>query len=961
MFRKVLMALGVLALVSVTARSQTITIDGVTDRMTYNDSVTLRVQTNGNFLYEVTLNDSPIAAGIFHTVGKMDYYDLAVHRTDYATSAVTNVLVRFIVLSSQRGAPEKGLIQWLPYPSVPATASEFAGAQMRLIVPESFPKGIEVPIVAWIEDAQGNERRVNGFIAAPGFESSRIKILRGVGSGFVPPQTNAGSINYNAQLHAMTAPKVINIESNTSWTTVSGTLAGATTWADNSRIWLNGNVTIPQGSLLTVGAGTVVRLNPLVTITNLGRIVINGTSNQPVVFTPTNHILPEDAGGAWGGFVMRTNTSELVANFTIFAGGGGANSWSFSPGSSHKSQQPVLFMQFGARVSMTNSAIINSHGQVGNGYQAVMTMDHCLYQRAITSGEYDTCTNIHNHCAIIEFPEESGIMNATIADADYDAFYMIKGTNLFINTLVGFCKDDALDSGSDNSGDSLGSVRVEHCWIESAQHESMAWSGHNRKTFAYNTVSMNSGQGIENGWTDGTSTYANALTTPDCFAERLLSIGNSVGARVGDNYNWAYRGFLRLTNSLVLYNYRNVFLKTWNTSGVLTDTNQWVDRLAQIDLANTVLSAPDPRFPSVPVWNSTTDAPRLAQWMTTPPDASVGIGLALWNSQISAADLTNGIPVRLSSFTTNSVSVDYAIETPSAVVASGTITFTPGETLKNIFGNPAAIGAATTWRVVLRNPNRGELTGTRAAYALPQQQTTAPATLITSGSAWKYIDDGSNQGTAWRNIGFNDNTWSNGVAQLGFGDNDEATRIRRTNNATAGNTMTTFYFRRAFNNTNAAPFADLSMWMLRDDGGVVYINGTEVYRSPTMPPAPATITYTTFANSLGVAPQDNTIDTATLSATLLGLGTNVVAVEIHQFDLASSDLSFDFSLTGNPPMPTRVSSERFGNELVLYWTASGYMLEQADSVTGPWTFVASEGVATVSLGTPQKFFRLRKP
>ena len=49
---------------------------------------------------------------------RMDYYDLAVTRTDINTLAVSNALVRFIVQSTQRGDPERGLIQWVPLPPI---------------------------------------------------------------------------------------------------------------------------------------------------------------------------------------------------------------------------------------------------------------------------------------------------------------------------------------------------------------------------------------------------------------------------------------------------------------------------------------------------------------------------------------------------------------------------------------------------------------------------------------------------------------------------------------------------------------------------------------------------------------------------------------------------------------------------------------------------------------------------
>jgi hypothetical protein len=628
-------------------------------------------------------------------------------------------------------------------------------------------------------------------------------------------------------------------------------------------------------------------------------------------------------------------------------GSGAASSISFSPGSSHRSEQPLLFVH-NARVSMTNCALINNAGQVGNGYFSTMTFDRCLIQRAITMGEYEGCTNIIKGSACIEFPSVDGVYNATIADADYDGYYVIRGTNYLQDSLMGFAKDDAIDSGSGAAG----TVTVSNCWVESALHEALAWSGEGRRTWTYNTVLINSGQGFECGWSTGTN-------SPLCFGSNIFTTANSVGARYGDNYPGTTglglkAGFLTVTNSFILHNYRDIFGRPWD------DTWNW--RTNDMDVRSNFVTAPNTNHPFNTVWNPAAHAARLAAFMSTPANAPVGIGLATW-FPITAASLTNGIPVRLSSFTTNQVTVDYAIETPDTVIASGTLTFTAGETVENIFGNPSALAGESTWRVVLRNAVGGEITGTPALYNLPALQTNPPTVLVAAGSSWRYLDDGSNQGTAWRGINFADNTWSNGLAQLGFGDSpvDEVTVIRQTNTVT-GTTNITFYFRRAFNVSSPTSFANLSMWMLRDDGCVVYLNGTEMFRSPSMPPAPAVITFTTFANQQGAAPPDNTIDMATLSAAPLVAGTNVVAAELHQFNLGSSDASFDFSLTGNPATTAaRLYLLPFGDDLLLYWAETGFALEAADQVTGPWTFVSAESPVTVDLSLPQKFFRLHKP
>ncbi|NIP93280.1 MAG: hypothetical protein GWO24_07415, partial [Akkermansiaceae bacterium] len=50
--------------------------------------------------------------------------------------------------------------------------------------------------------------------------------------------------------------------------------------------------------------------------------------------------------------------------------------------------------------------------------------------------------------------------------------------------------------------------------------------------------------------------------------------------------------------------------------------------------------------------------------------------------------------------------------------------------------------------------------------------------LIRTGASWFYLDDGSNQGTAWREPGFDDSGWRRGRAELGYGDGDEVTEVR---------------------------------------------------------------------------------------------------------------------------------------------------------------------------------------
>ena len=52
------------------------------------------------------------------------------------------------------------------------------------------------------------------------------------------------------------------------------------------------------------------------------------------------------------------------------------------------------------------------------------------------------------------------------------------------------------------------------------------------------------------------------------------------------------------------------------------------------------------------------------------------------------------------------------------------------------------------------------------------------------GAVWRYLDNGSDQGTAWRAAAFNDTGWKSGAAELGYGDGDEATVVGYGPNST---------------------------------------------------------------------------------------------------------------------------------------------------------------------------------
>ncbi|MEO8429154.1 MAG: Ig-like domain-containing protein, partial [Verrucomicrobiota bacterium] len=178
-------------------------------------------------------------------------------------------------------------------------------------------------------------------------------------------------------------------------------------------------------------------------------------------------------------------------------------------------------------------------------------------------------------------------------------------------------------------------------------------------------------------------------------------------------------------------------------------------------------------------------------------------------------------------------------------------------------------------------------------------RTVQPGTLIAAGSVWKYLDDGTDQGTAWRTPTFDDGKWAAGPGQLGYGDGDEATVVRF--GADPQHKQITTYFRQSFKVVNSSSYSNLVVRLVRDDGAVVYLNGIEVFRS-NLPAGP--ISFSTLATSaVGGADESTHFYSTTADPKLLLDGLNVLAIEVHQASVSSSDLSFDLDLIANAQSP----------------------------------------------------------
>ncbi|MDC0201080.1 NPCBM/NEW2 domain-containing protein [Verrucomicrobia bacterium] len=171
-----------------------------------------------------------------------------------------------------------------------------------------------------------------------------------------------------------------------------------------------------------------------------------------------------------------------------------------------------------------------------------------------------------------------------------------------------------------------------------------------------------------------------------------------------------------------------------------------------------------------------------------------------------------------------------------------------------------------------------------------------PAKIISADSSWDYFDKGSNPGDEWFQPWFPAQGWSNGPAKLGYGDDGEVTRL--SYGGDPSNVFPAYYFRHKFEITEETKKPFLFANIIRDDGMIVYLNGTEVIRNNM--PLSEIVDHQTFSSG-GVSPGNGELDANrfSLNGDLLQLGTNVIAAQVHQSNKTSSDVAFQLELFGS--------------------------------------------------------------
>ncbi|MBN2090371.1 CotH kinase family protein [candidate division KSB1 bacterium] len=171
-------------------------------------------------------------------------------------------------------------------------------------------------------------------------------------------------------------------------------------------------------------------------------------------------------------------------------------------------------------------------------------------------------------------------------------------------------------------------------------------------------------------------------------------------------------------------------------------------------------------------------------------------------------------------------------------------------------------------------------------------------TIVNRGDIWRYRLGYANIPSDWYLPNYNDTAWPTGPSGFGYGDNDDATTVAST---------MSLYIRHTFTLNQLENISAALLHVDYDDGFVAYLNGVEIARANLGAPGDVPA-YNQSASASHEAEiyQGNPPEQYRIASfqTLLQEGKNVLAIQVHNTDASSSDLTIiPFFTVGlkNPP------------------------------------------------------------
>lgn len=159
--------------------------------------------------------------------------------------------------------------------------------------------------------------------------------------------------------------------------------------------------------------------------------------------------------------------------------------------------------------------------------------------------------------------------------------------------------------------------------------------------------------------------------------------------------------------------------------------------------------------------------------------------------------------------------------------------------------------------------------------------------VVAANDTWKYFPGTSEPPATWTNIDFNDVSWSSGTGGIGYADGDDGTTISQ---------VSSVYLRIRFNLIDTSTISWALLHVDYDDAFVAFFNGHEIARANigVIGTRPSYNSYSIVDHEAkmyqGGIPERFIIHKDTLKKYKIE-GANVLAIQVHNYNATSSDLS----------------------------------------------------------------------
>lgn len=193
----------------------------------------------------------------------------------------------------------------------------------------------------------------------------------------------------------------------------------------------------------------------------------------------------------------------------------------------------------------------------------------------------------------------------------------------------------------------------------------------------------------------------------------------------------------------------------------------------------------------------------------------------------------------------------------------------------------------------------------------------------THNRTWKYFTSEAGLENDWRYADFDDSDWAEGSGKMGYHDKGTYAYDTEIKSGEAGDHFATVYFRSTFNVADLSEIEALVARITYDDGFAIYVNGNRIQAENLK-----VFTGDAFIGQWA----NNEVARVIIPKSSLKQGVNQLAVEVHQHEAASSDLTFFFeeAIVEAAKAPSTVTPEGYiSANPILVTTVNGNLKVKA--------------------------------